>query len=189
VGIDAYPTVPQDCSNWIAHANGCGCPRQRLEFPFATLPSRKLAKASLRHGRCSERFCRSRGLSNPQDRPQRSLQRRAAIECGVGLRVRLKGVSGRQIAPVQSRRRLKGEGKSAKAPERSRLRVIGALPNVAVGGSGRVGGLVKFAAEALSKAALWSMPWEPTLRGSPRWLEPQRPRGGLGCDYSLVRAV
>jgi hypothetical protein len=74
--------TPQDCPNWFAHANGCGCPRQRLEFPFATLPSRKLAKANIHHGRCSERFCRSRGLSNPQDRPQRSLQPRAAIERG-----------------------------------------------------------------------------------------------------------
>jgi hypothetical protein len=119
---------PQDCSNWIAHANGWGCTRQRLGFPFAMLTTRKLAKASIHHGRCSERFCRSRGLSNPQDRPQRSLQRRAAIECGVGRRARLSGGSGRQIAPVQSRRRLKGEGKLAKAPERSRHRVIGALP-------------------------------------------------------------
>jgi hypothetical protein len=172
-----------------AHANGWGCPRQRLGFPFATLTTRKLAKASIHHGRCSERVCRSRGLSNPQDRPQRSLQRRATIESGVGRRVRLSGGisapdrSGSKPQAAQGRGQI-GQGPGAlKAPGHW-------CPTYAVvGGSGRVGGSVKFAAEALSKAALWSMPWEPTLRGGPRWLEPQRPRGGLGCDYSLVMAV
>jgi hypothetical protein len=99
------------------------------------------------------------------------------------------GVSGRQIAPVQSRRRLKGEGKSAKAPERSRLRVIGALPNTVVGGSGRVGGPVKFAAEALSKAALWSMPWEPTLGEGRGGSSRDGVFAGGQSDHSLVKAV
>ena len=208
---------PQDCSNWLAHANGS------LELPFATLTN-KAGKGG-RHGRCSKRFRRSGGQTqisrsarrDPCDGDQQSSVVWDEETCGARDRsgqgcVRLKALGSRAwgARALGSRpRRPRGARASGSRPRRPRvtpsrprrlenasakpwrLRHEGAPMMAWVGGSGRNGVSVKavetWDARALSSGRLGAPRSSGGCRGGLG--RGRSAQGGSGRDGSLADAA
>jgi hypothetical protein len=98
---------PQDCSNWFVHANGSG-------LPFATLTNKSWQSKQITMGVAAAVLRRSRGQTNPQDRPQRSWGRHSATECRGRRGVRVSGAPGTEDRSDQGRVGFKARGSRAR---------------------------------------------------------------------------